>query len=167
MSSRVRIATRAARADDAAAIAAIYNQGIAGRQATFETRPREPHEILAWLDDGRPLLVAAGAAVLGWGRIGAYSPRKAYRGIGEYSVYVDADARGTGIGRTLLTALCAEAERGGLHKLTARILAGNAASLALARACGFDEVGTLRRQARLDGEWRDCVLVERLLGDAR
>jgi len=81
-------------------------------------------------------------------------------------VYVDAAARGGGVGRRLLEELAREAERRGMYKLTSRVFTTNAASLAVHRAAGFEEVGVQRRHGRLDGEWKDCVLVERLLGDA-
>jgi phosphinothricin acetyltransferase len=159
---------RAARPADVPAITAIYNRGIAEREATFETRPRGPEEVAAWLQEGRPLLVAEAGdgTVLGFARVSAYSGRDAYRGVGEHGVYVDPGARGDGLGRRLLEALAVEAAARGYHKLTSRILASNAASRAVHRAAGFTEVGVQRRHARLDGEWRDCVLVERLLGEA-
>jgi L-amino acid N-acyltransferase YncA len=159
---------RAATREDADAVTAIYNEGIAERQATFETRPREPREIAAWLQEALPFLVAADGLgrVVGWARVSAYSDRCVYDGVGEYGVYVDSAARGRGVARRLLDELVAEAERRGMHKLTSRIFTTNAASLALARACGFREVGIQRRHGRLDGEWKDCVLVERLLGEA-
>ena len=159
---------RAATAADVPALTAIYNEGIAGREATFETRPREPAEVAAWLEEGRPFVVAEDedGAVAGFARLSAYSDRCVYSGVGEHGVYVRETAHGGGIGRALLQALCAEAERAGYYKLTARIFATNAASRALHRAAGFDEVGIQRRHGRLDGEWRDCVLVERLLADA-
>ena len=153
---------------DAAAIAAIYNEGIADRQATFETDERGPEDVLGWLGDGAPpLLVAENAgAVVGWARAGAYSDRCAYAGIGEYAVYVRRAARGNGVGRELLEALARDAEARGYHKLLSRIFPENEASLALARACGFREVGVHRKHGRLDGVWRDTVVVERLLGEA-
>jgi L-amino acid N-acyltransferase YncA len=161
------VTIRPARPEDAAAIAAIYNEGIAGRQATFETRPRAADEVAAWFGEDGPLLVAAdGDEVLGWARVTAYSDRCVYAGVGEYAVYVAARARGRGVGRELLGALCAEAERRGLHKLIGRMFALNAASRALARAAGFREIGLERRHGQIDGEWRDCVPVERLLGAA-
>ena len=73
---------------------------------------------------------------------------------------------GKELGRALLAGLCDAAERAGYYKLTSRIFTSNAASRALHRAAGFEEVGVQRRHGRLDGAWRDCVLVERLLGDA-
>jgi L-amino acid N-acyltransferase YncA len=158
----------AARAD-APALAQIYNEGIEGREATFETRPREPGEVVAWIEEGLPFLVAVasdGGAVLGFARLSAYSDRCVYDGVGEHGVYVAGAARGRGVGRALLLGLCDAAERAGYYKLTSRVFASNAASRAVHRAAGFEEVGIQRRHGRLDGEWRDCVLVERLLGEA-
>jgi len=158
---------RAAEPADAPAIARIYNQGIAGRQATFETRPRDVQDVLQWLEAPAPLLVAErDGAVAGFARVSAYSDREVYAGVGEYGIYLDADARGGGIGTRLLDALLEAAEAAGYHKLTAKLFTGNQASLALARRCGFREVGVHRHHARLDGEWRDVLVVERLLGDA-
>jgi L-amino acid N-acyltransferase YncA len=161
------VTIRAARPDDADAIAALYNAGMAERQATFETRPRAPAEIAAWFEPGLPFLVAEdGGRVVGFARVSPYSDRCVYDGVGEHGVYVDAGARGQGVGRRLLDALAAEAQRRGLYKLTSRIFTSNAASRAVHRAAGFVEVGVQRRHGRLDGEWKDCVLVERLLGEA-
>ena len=159
---------RAATAADVPALTAIYNEGIAGREATFETRPREPADVARWLAEELPFVVAEGPGgeVAGFARLGAYSDRCVYDGVGEHGVYVAAAARGRGVGRALLEALCEAAERAGYYKLTARIFTTNAASVAVHRAAGFEEVGVQRRHGRLDGEWRDCVLVERLLGEA-
>ena len=129
--------------------------------------PREPAEVAAWLDDPRPFLVAErDGRVAGFARVAPYSSRRAYATVGEHAVYVARSARGCGLGRLLLDELVAAAEAAGIHKLTSRVFADNAASRAVHRAAGFEEVGLQRRHARLDGEWRDCVLVERLLGDA-
>ena len=161
------LALRSARPDDAAAIAAIYNRAIAERQATFETRPRAPAEVEGWIGGDLPLIVAErNGALAGFARVTPYSDRCVYAGVGEHGVYVDPFARGDGVGRALLLELCARAERRGLYKLTSKVFADNGASRALHRACGFREVGVQRRHGRLDGAWRDCVLVERLLGDA-
>lgn len=158
---------RPAREADLTAVAAIYNAGIAEGIATFETRPREPDELRAWLGDGQPFLVAErDGAVAGWARAGDYSDRCVYEGVGEHAVYVDPGARGAGLGRRLLEALCAASEDAGLYKLTSRIFSDNAPSLAAHRAAGFEEVGVQRRHGRLDGQWKDCVLVEKLLGEA-
>jgi phosphinothricin acetyltransferase len=159
---------RPAQHADVEAVAAIYNHGIAERQATFETRARRPHDVAAWLDEGRPFLVATSqdGTVLGFARVSPYSVRKAYAGVGEHGVYVAPGARGRGVGRALMEALAEAAEAAGYHKLTSRVFTTNAASLALHRSAGFTEVGIQRRHGRLDGEWKDTVLVERLLGEA-
>jgi L-amino acid N-acyltransferase YncA len=153
---------------DATSVAAIYNHGIAERQATFETRPRSPKEVEHWLEEGRPFLVATDDEdrLLGFARLGPYSVRKAYAGIGEHGIYVDPGARGRGVGKRLLNELALAAEQAGYYKLTSRVFTTNRASLALHRAAGFTEVGIQRRHGRLDGEWKDTMLVERLLGDA-
>jgi len=121
----------------------------------------------AWIAEGMPFLVAVeGEEVVGFARVGAYSDRCVYEGVGEHNVYVARAARGRAVGRRLLEALAEEAETAGFYKLTSRIFSDNAASLAAHRAAGFEEVGVQRRHGRLDGAWKDCVLVERLLGPA-
>jgi L-amino acid N-acyltransferase YncA len=160
---------RPARAADAEQVAAIYNHGIAERQATFETRPRRPAEIEGWLEEGRPFLVATEddhTTVLGFARVSPYSVRQAYAGVGEHAVYVSESARKRGVGVALLNALATAAEQAGYYKLTSRVFTTNTASLALHRRAGFTEVGVQRRHGQLDGEWKDTMLVERLLGDA-
>jgi phosphinothricin acetyltransferase len=159
---------RAATAADVPSLTAIYNEGIAGREATFETSPRAPDDIAGWLEEGLPFVVAQGAdgAIEGFARVSEYSDRCVYSGVGEHGVYVAGAARGRGVGRALLRRLCEEAERAGYYKLTSRIFTSNAASRAVHVAAGFEEVGVQRRHGRLDGEWRGCVLVERLLGEA-
>jgi phosphinothricin acetyltransferase len=158
---------RRARPEDLPAVVAAYNAGIAERVATFETRLRTADDVADWLTDGRPFVVAdRDGRVLGWARAGIYSDRCVYQGVGEHAVYVHPDGRGQGLGRRLLAELSVEAERRGLYKLTSRVFADNAASRAAHRAAGFDEVGIQRRHGRLDGHWKDCVLVEKLLGHA-
>jgi phosphinothricin acetyltransferase len=158
---------RPATLDDAAAIAEIYNQGIADRTATFETELRSADERRAWLTDldGRypVVVVEVDSAVVGWAAAGSYSPRECYRGIGAASVYVHRDWRGHGVGSALLIALIAEAERLGFWKLVSRIFDFNEASRALCRKHGFREVGIYEKHAQLDGRWIDCVIVERLI----
>jgi len=163
------VAVRPAEPRDAEAVAAIYNHGIEERQATFETRPRRPNEVLGWLEEGRPFLVATDAetdTILGFARVSAYSTRRAYAHVGEHAVYVAPHARGRKVGVKLLDALAHASERAGYYKLTSRVFTTNQASLNLHRAAGFVEVGIQRRHGRLDGEWKDTVLVERLLGEA-
>ena len=84
----------------------------------------------------------------------------------EFSVHVARDARGRGVAALALHSLLDACRAAGHWKLVGRIFPENAASLALFRRLGFREVGVYRRHARLDGEWRDCVIVERLIGSA-
>ncbi|HEY6758627.1 MAG TPA: GNAT family N-acetyltransferase, partial [Baekduia sp.] len=114
-----------------------------------------------------PVIVAeAEGRIVGFAKIGPYSERDVYAGIGEHGVYVAGDARRLGVGKALLEALAGVAQEAGLYKLTSRIFATNAASIALHEAAGFTIVGVQRHHGQLEGVWRDCVLVERLLGDA-
>jgi L-amino acid N-acyltransferase YncA len=153
--------------DDAAAIAEIYNQGIADRVATYETEPRSAGDQQAWLRSiaGRyPAVVAQiDGQIVGWAGAGPYRTRECYRGIGEFSMYVHRDWRRRGVGDLLLAGLISEAERLGLWKLLSRIFPFNEASRALCRKHGFREVGVYEKHARLDGRWLDVVIVERLI----
>jgi phosphinothricin acetyltransferase len=160
----VRLAT----VEDASAIARIHNEGIADRVATFETEPRAAVQVAAALaekgDRYPTIVVVRDGEVVAWAGAGPYRNRAAYAGVAEHSVYVARSARGTGIGRVVLDGLChAYAERG-FWKIVSRIFPENVASLALHERCGFRVVGVYRRHGRLDDEWRDCVIVERLLG---
>ena len=162
---RTRLATPA----DAAAIAAIYNEGIADRVATFETEPRTPEQLSAQLVDKvdrfPTVVVERDSQVVAWASAGPYRNRPAYAGVAEHSVYVARAARGTGAGRAALEAFCqAYAERG-FWKIVSRIFPENVASLGLHEQCGFRVVGVYHRHGKLDGQWRDCVIVERLLGE--
>jgi L-amino acid N-acyltransferase YncA len=155
----------AATVSDAGAIAEIYNQGIADRVATFETEPRSPAQIATWFS-GRNLVVVAEPEAAGPVAFAAsfpYSNRACYSGIGEFSVYVRRDYRGRGAGRAVLSALIGAATARGMHKLLSRVFPENQASRALLRRLGFEEIGIHRRHGQLDGIWRDCVIIERLL----
>ena len=158
------LAARPALPGDAAAIAAIYNDGIEDRVATFETRRRTPDDIRAWFD-GHPVVVVAdqGGRVIAWAATFTYRPRECYAGIAEFSVYVARDARGRGAGRVAMQALIDAARNAGYWKLVSRIFPENEASRALVRSVGFREVGVYERHGRLDGRWRDVVIVEYLI----
>jgi len=161
---------RAARKDDAAAIARIYGQGIDERVATFETEPRGTADIEALLEsagDRYPHVVAErGGVVVAWAGASRYRPRACYDGIAEFSVYTERAARGTGAGRAAMEGLTAACEERGFWKLVSRVFPENAASRSLLAGLGFREVGLYRRHAKLDGDWRDVVIVEKLIGEA-
>lgn len=155
---------RTAARSDAAAIARIYNEGIADRIATFETRPRTAEDVAAWFDDTHPIVVVEQAGeILAFASTSTYRPRACYAGIAEFSVYVARSARGRGAGRLAVAALLDAAESAGLWKLVSRVFVENVASRALLRSLGFREVGIYEKHGKLDGVWRDCVIVERLI----
>ena len=109
------------------------------------------------------MVVERSGAVVAWASAGPYRSRPAYAGVAEHSVYVARAARGSGAGRAALDALSrAYAERG-FWKLVSRIFPENTASLRLHERCGFRVVGIYQRHGKLEGQWRDCVIVERLL----
>ncbi len=165
--SASQLTVRLATPDDAAEIARIYNQGIEERTATFETVPRDAAERGHWLTEREARFVVLVAertgAVAGWAALAPYSSRPCYRGVAEFSVYVARSARGQGVGRALLTALIAAAEREGFWKLTSRLFPFNTASRALHARLGFREVGVNEKHARLDGRWLDTITIERLI----
>jgi L-amino acid N-acyltransferase YncA len=143
------------------AVSAIYAEGIATGDATFE---RDVPAWEAW-DAAHPSLrlVAVGddGAVVGWAALSPYSHRRCYRGVAEESVYVAESARGRGVGRALLEALVARTEADGYWTLLAGIFPENAASLALHAAAGFRVVGTHVGLGETDGVWRDVLSLER------
>jgi L-amino acid N-acyltransferase YncA len=161
--------TRLATVDDAAAIARIYNQGIEERIATFETEPRSPEDIARQLsekgDRFPTVVVHRDSGIVAWATAGAYRSRPAYAGVAEHSVYVAREARGTGAGLVALDALSEAYRARGFWKLVSRIFPENVASLALHDRAGFRVVGVYRRHGRLDGAWRDCVIVEKILSE--
>jgi phosphinothricin acetyltransferase len=156
--------SRAAGPGDAEAIARIYNEGIEERIATFETRPRVVGEIRDWFEDGHPIVVVEdGGTVISFANTSAYSPRECYSGVAEFSVYTAGESRGRGAGALAMEALIRAAEEIGCWKLTSRVFVENEASRKLLLSLGFREVGVHEKHARLDGIWRDVVVVERLI----
>jgi L-amino acid N-acyltransferase YncA len=162
------VSIRTAIREDAAAICNIYNEGIRGRGATFETRERTVDDVRKWFDEPRfPILVAVqGSAVVGWAAASSYRVRECYAGIAEYSIYVASSHHGQGIANRLMPAFLQALEQAGFWKVLSRLFPENAASRAVCARHGFREVGIYRRHARLDGVWRDVLIVERLLGPA-
>ena len=155
---------RRAAPEDASAIARIFNQGIADRVATFETSPRSAEDVRAWFGGAHPIVVVEQAQeVVAFASTSTYRPRACYAGIAEFSVYVAREARGRGAGRQAMQALIAEAEQAGLWKLVSRVFVENATSRRLLGSLGFREVGIYEKHGRLDGAWRDVVIVERLI----
>jgi phosphinothricin acetyltransferase len=159
---------RPASPHDADAIARIYNQGIADRVGTFETRERGADEVRAWFDGRHPIVVVEqDGAVVAFASTSVYRARECYAGVAEFSVYVERDARSRGAGRAAMTALIEAARAAGFWKLVSRVFVENSASRGLLVSLGFREVGIYESHARLDGRWRDVVIVEKLLVEHR
>ena len=144
------------------AVRRIYEEGIATGRATLET---EAPEWEAWDRVHRPecrFVARRDHAVVGWVALNAASRRAVYRGVAEVSVYVAADARGSGVGRALFEALIPASESAGIWTIQAGVMADNEPSLRLHEAAGFRRVGVRERFGQdRDGRWRDVVLLER------
>jgi len=147
--------------EDWLSVRAIYIEGIATGNATFE---REAPEWERWDAGHLPvcrLVARTGASILGWAALSRVSSRAVYAGVAEVSVYVAEAARGGGIGSALLNALIEESERNGIWTLQAAIFPENRASLKIHERAGFRVVGIRERLGAMDGRWRDVVLMER------
>jgi L-amino acid N-acyltransferase YncA len=155
------VTVRDLRPGDWPEVARIYAEGIATGDATFEI------EVPSWEAwdaahlPGHRFVAERGGRVIGWIALAPVSTRRCYAGVAEVSVYVAEDARGEGVGSELLATAIASSERDGIWTLQTSVFPENAASLALLRRFGFRTVGTRERIGRLDGSWRDTVLVER------
>ena len=148
-------------AKDWEAVRAIYREGIATGDATFETDVPEWAE---WDKRHRHdcrLVARAEGQVVGWAALSPVSSRCVYAGVAEVSIYVTASARSKGVGKALLQVLVTESERAGIWTLQGGIFPENGASIALHEACGFRQVGYRERLGQMRGLWRDVVLVER------
>jgi phosphinothricin acetyltransferase len=160
----IRRATR----DDAAAMAAIYNQAVASSTATFDTAEQSPQEREAWLDEHtapqHPVLVAErDGRVVGWASLSRYSTRCAYEATVEASAYIDENETGRGLGTTLSEALLEAGREGGVHAVIARICTENVASLAMSRKLGFFEIGVMREVGVKFGRSLDVMWLEKIL----
>jgi L-amino acid N-acyltransferase YncA/DNA-binding transcriptional ArsR family regulator len=155
------VSTRAMRGADLPVVRDIYAEGMATRNATFETEVPPLADLDAgWLPAHRWVAEIDGA-VVGWTAISPVSSRACYAGVGESAVYVTEAARGRGVGRALLHRQVVEADAGGLWTLQTSIFPENRASIAVHHAAGYQTLAVRNRIAQLDGIWRDTVLLER------
>ncbi|CUR60414.1 GNAT family acetyltransferase [metagenome] len=155
------VTTRPVTADDMDAVLAIYAEGLATRNATFETKvPTADQLRKRWLPD-LAWVAELDGEVVGWTAVTPVSARECYAGVGETSVYVTGTARGRGIGKALLFTQVTEADRAGMWTLQTSIFPENRASLALHHSAGYRTLAVRTRIAQLDGVWRDTVLLER------
>jgi len=142
-------------------VARIYAEGIQTGNATFETSvPSWEEWDASHLADHR-LVALRGSAVVGWAAVSSVSDRCVYGGVVENSVYVAGEARGEGVGRRLLEGLIASTEQAGVWTIQTGIFPENAASVALHERVGFEIVGRRKRLGKLNGVWRDVLLLER------
>ncbi len=149
------------RPEDWPAVRGIFEEGIAGGNATFEMyAPTWDAWDRGHLRECR-LVARSGDRVVGWVALSPVSQRAVYRGVAELSIYVAGDARGKGVGRALLRRLIDDSEEADIWTLQAGVMAENEASLALHRSCGFREVGRRERIGKHADGWRDVVLLER------
>jgi L-amino acid N-acyltransferase YncA len=155
---------------DLPVIRRIYNQGIQDRIATLDEGPKDDAEIEEWYarhSERYAVIVAERAgSIVGWASLNPYSHRCAYDGVADLSVYVEREARGTGVGTTLLREVEHFAARGAFHKIVLFALAHNEAGLRLYRAQEYRLVGTFREQGRLDGRFVDVVAMEKIVAGA-
>ncbi len=139
----------------------IYGEGLATRNATFETKVPSARKLAAkWLP-GHTWVAELDGTVVGWAAAARVSDRDCYAGVAETSVYVTESARGQGVGKSLLHRLVNEADAGGLWTLQTSIFPENRASIALHHSAGYRTLAVRPRIAKLDGVWRDTVLLER------
>ena len=157
---------RTARLTDAEAIRSIYNRAI-GTIATFDLEPRSLEEQQQWLamrSGAHVVLVAdENGIVAGFASLSPYRDRPAYRTTVENSVYVDESHQGKGVGKQLMTELIDTARDHGFHSMIARIVSGNASSIALHRGLAFEIVGVEKEVGRKLGRWLDVVVMQRML----
>lgn len=155
---------------DVAAITTIYAQAVRTGTASFELEPPDDAEMArrraAVLNSGLPWLVAErGGTVLGYAYAGPFRPRPAYRFCVENSIYVDAGARGRGIGALLLAELVARCEARGARQMVAVIGdSANKGSIAVHAALGFRHAGQVAQVGWKFGRWLDVVFMQRALG---
>jgi L-amino acid N-acyltransferase YncA len=147
--------------DDWPSVEAIWAEGISTRNATFETETPSWETFDATRHPAHRLVAVAGDELLGWAALAPVSRRPCYEGVAENSVYVAESARGRGIGTSLMEALVASADSGGIWTIQTNVFPENTASVTLHERVGFRVVGRRDRIARLEGVWRDTLLMER------
>ena len=155
------ISIRKMNASDWSDVKGIYEEGIKTKNATFEIQAPTYEK---WMEAAHPechLIAEENGRVLAWAKVLYTSARPVYAGVGEVSIYVHPEAKGKGIGKKLLNELIHVSEDQGFWTLKAVIFPENQASLSLHNSCGFREVGTHERMGKMDGVWRDNVVLER------
>lgn len=152
---------REMRDEDAGKVLEIFKMGLDTRNATFETKvpawsdwdlKHHKHSRFVYLQNDR---------ILGWAALSPVSAREVYSGVAELSIYIDANCLGKGIGSKLMEKLIGSSEENGIWTLQSSVFPENTATLKLHEKFGFRILGKRERIARLDGKWRDTVILER------
>ncbi len=160
------ISIRVATLDDLPAITAIYNEAIQKTVATFDTAPKKEAEQKTWFQQHgakNPIIVAeASGKIVGWASLSMWSDRCAYSDTAEISLYVREEHQGKGIGRQLMKEVLDRGKKGGLHTVLARIAEGNATSVHLHEAMGFEHVGVMKEVGRKFGRLLDVHLMQKI-----
>ncbi|GIO59972.1 arsinothricin resistance N-acetyltransferase ArsN1 family A [Paenibacillus cineris] len=161
------ISIRKATTDDLSSILRIYNQGIEDRIATLETEPKDLSYMETWFEQhqGRYAVLVAEIAdsIIGWASLNRYSPRAAYDGVADLSIYIDRLFRGKGIGSVLLPSLEQVAKQHDFRKILLFTFPFNDHGQGLYRKSGYREVGVFKDQGILDGRFVDVMIMEKLL----
>jgi L-amino acid N-acyltransferase YncA len=158
------LSIRPAERADVERVAEIFNQGVEDRVATFETRPAVPEDAARWIENDLIVVAMRDDEMVGFAKASPYADSHAYYdGVREATLYVERGARRTGVGRQLLDALADEAADAGAHKLVGKIFTSNEPSIAMVGGLGWREVGVHEQHGTLDGEWKDVLVVEKLL----
>jgi L-amino acid N-acyltransferase YncA len=163
-SERPPLSIRPALPGDADRVAEIFNQGVEDRVATFETRPAAPEDAARWIESDLVVVAERDGELVGCAKASPYADNHDYYdGVREATLYVERDARRTGVGGQLLAGLADAAAGAGAHKLVGKIFTSNEPSIAMVGGLGWREVGVHERHGTLDGEWKDVLVVEKLL----
>jgi phosphinothricin acetyltransferase len=163
-SQRPAPSIRIAQAADAERLAEIFNQGVEDRVATFETNLASLGDAARWIESDLVLVAERDEGIVGWAKASPYADNHHYYdGVREATMYIERASRRTGVGRRLLAALAETAEGAGAHKLVGKIFISNEASIVMVGGLGWREVGVHQRHGSLDGEWKDVLVVEKLL----
>lgn len=163
-SERPPPSVRPAEPGDAETVAEIFNHGVEDRVATFETRSADVADAARWIESDLVVVAERDDALVGWAKASPYADNHHYYdGVREATLYVERGARRAGVGRVLLKALADAASADGAHKLVGKIFTSNGPSIAMVGGLGWREVGVHDRHGMLDGEWKDVLVVEKLL----
>ena len=160
------ITTRHASLGDLPAITEIYNEAVLTTAATFDTETKSVAERQLWFEEHGPrypvLVAEMNDTVVGWASLSRWSPKLAYAGTVEVSLYVGSAYRGKGVGKQLMTAVLTEGQKNGFHTVLARITEGNKASVRLHEAFGFELVGVIREVGYKFNRWLDVYLMQKM-----